>query len=107
VRVEVLFLPGCPNYRAVARSVEEALGRSRAAGNIELRPIVTVEEAERERFLGSPTVRIDGLDVDPNAGERDDFGLKCRLYRSATGTTGVPPQERIIAAMARARQERG
>jgi hypothetical protein len=100
VTVEVLFLPGCPNYLAVARSVNEAMVRLGASQEIELRPIATAEDAERERFLGSPTVRIDGRDVDPGASDRDDFGLKCRLYRSATGTTGVPPHKWIIAAMA-------
>jgi hypothetical protein len=99
VTVEVLFLPGCPKYRAVARSVNEAMVRLGASQEIELRPIATAEDAERERFLGSPTVRVDGRDIDPDASDRDDFGLKCRLYRSATGTTGVPPQEWIMAAM--------
>jgi hypothetical protein len=52
-------------------------------------------------------VRIDGRDIDPDAGDRADFGLKCRLYRSATGTTGVPPQEWIIAAIARGQEQAG
>jgi hypothetical protein len=105
--VEVLFLPGCPNYAAVTRSVKAALAGLGASEEIELRRITTPEDAERERFLGSPTVRIAGRDVDPDAGDRDDFGLKCRLYRTPTGTTGVPPQEWIIAAIARARPEPG
>jgi hypothetical protein len=105
VTVEVLFLPACPNYRAAARSVKAALAEFGAPPEIELTRIATAADAEHERFLGSPTVRIDGRDVDPDAGDRDDVGLKCRLYRSATGTTGVPPREWIIAAMARARQE--
>jgi len=61
--------------------------------------VETVEDAERERFLGSPTVRIDGSDVEPGAGERDDFGLKCRLYRSGGMTSGVPPREWVVAAI--------
>jgi len=40
-------------------------------------------------------VRIDGEDVDPGAGEREDFGLKCRLYRTAAGLKPVPPDEWI------------
>jgi hypothetical protein len=107
VRIEVLFLPGCPNYRAVARSVDEALAGLGASAEIELIRIATPAEAVHERFLGSPTVRINGRDVERDASDRDDFGLKCRLYRSAIGTSGVPPQEWIIAAMARARQEPG
>ena len=40
-------------------------------------------------------MRIDGEDVDPGAGEREDFGLKCRLYRTAAGLKPVPPDEWI------------
>ena len=57
--------------------------------------------AERERFLGSPTVRIDGQDVDPGAAQRSDFGLKCRLYRSDAGTSGLPPDAWFRAALAK------
>jgi hypothetical protein len=112
MRVEVLFLPGCPKYQAAARSVHEALVRSGASEEIELTRIATAEDAERRRFLGSPTVRVDGRDVDPGAGDRDDFGLKCRLYRSAAGTAGAPrssgsvlrSRERDTAPDARPRQ---
>lgn len=94
--VEILFLPGCPNYQAAARLVKDTIAQSGVSGEIELRRIATVEEAERERFLGSPTVRIDGRDIEPDACDRDDYGLKCRLYRSLTGTSGIPPQEWIV-----------
>jgi hypothetical protein len=62
---------------------------------IQLRRVETPEDAERERFLGSPTVRIDGEDIDPGAALRDDFGLKCRLYRDGEGVSRTPPQRWI------------
>ena len=62
--------------------------------------VETHEESERERFLGSPTVRVDGRDVDPGAGERSDYGLKCRLYRSEEHSLSpVPPGEWIRSAL--------
>jgi hypothetical protein len=45
-------------------------------------------QAEEERFLGSPSVRVEGVDIEPGAGERTDFGLKCRLYRTSEGQSG-------------------
>jgi hypothetical protein len=68
--------------------------------------VETSEDAERERFLGSPTVRIDGEDVDPAAGEREDFGLKCRLYRSGDSVSKTPPPPWITAALERTRPRR-
>ncbi len=49
--------------------------------DIVLRTVEMPEASEAAWFLGSPTVRIHGGDVEPGAGDRDDFGLKCRIYR--------------------------
>ena len=101
MQVELLYFDGCPHYEALLPRLQELVGSDAA---LELRPINSVEQAERERFLGSPSVRIDGRDVDPTASERTDFGLKCRLYRSDEGASGVPPEEWIRAALAEARR---
>jgi len=50
-----------------------------------------VEAAERERFLGSPSVRVNQEDIEPGAEERRDFGMKCRLYVTPDGLSGLPP----------------
>ncbi len=99
MRVELLYFDGCPSYEALLPKLRELLERAGVEDKIELRRIETVEAAERERFLGSPTVRVDGEDVDPGARERSDFGLKCRLYRSNKNTSGLPPQEWIVEAL--------
>jgi hypothetical protein len=44
-------------------------------------------------------VRVSGVDVDPTATERDDFGIKCRVYRSAEGVSPRPPEQWIRAAL--------
>jgi hypothetical protein len=67
-----------------------------------LRRIPDEAAAQRERFLGSPTVRVDGRDVEPGAEQRDDFGLKCRLYRLPTGLRGAPLDEWVLDALSRA-----
>jgi hypothetical protein len=61
--------------------------------------IGTADAAQRERFLGSPTVRINGRDVEPEAERRTDYGLKCRLYRASTGLSGQPREELLQAAL--------
>ena len=66
-----------------------------------------MEDAEQQRFLGSPTLRIDGVDVDPTAGGRTDFGLKCRLYRTEGRQEKLPAEEWILAAIEGARQPAG
>ena len=97
MRVELLYFDGCPNHEALL----PRLRRLVADDELELRRIETAEQAERERFLGSPTVRVNGEDIDPGADSRRDFGLKCRLYRTDKGLTGVPPEEWIRGALTR------
>jgi hypothetical protein len=70
---------------------------------VTLRRVESPEDAERERFLGSPTVRVDGVDVDPGASEREDFGFECRLYRVDGETSPLPPEEWIRQALLGAR----
>jgi hypothetical protein len=99
VRVEVLHFDGCPNHEPLVARVPALL---RAAGvNAELvsRRVESEQEARALRFLGSPTVRVDGRDVEPEAATRSDFGLKCRLYRSAEGVSGQPSDQLIVTAV--------
>ena len=97
--VELLFFEGCPSHERLLPTVERLADE--AGAELRVREIATPEIAETERFLGSPTVRVDGVDVEPGAGARDDFGLKCRIYRSAEGQAGVPPEAWIRTALER------
>lgn len=98
--VEVLYFDGCPSHERLLPRLREVVAE--AGGDpdkIVLRRIETLDDAERERFLGSPTVRVDGRDVDPTATERNDYGLKCRLYRDEHGQAPLPPERWLRAAL--------
>ena len=101
MKVEVLYFDGCPSHEALLPRLYGLLSSSRASTEIELVRVDDAETAERERFLGSPTVRIDGQDVEPGAADRDDFGVKCRLFATPDGLRGVPADEWVIAALER------
>lgn len=103
VTVELLYFDGCPNHEALVPHLEQLLRSAEVPVRIALRRIADDQAAERERFLGSPTVRVDGRDVEPGAEERSDFGLKCRLYRVPSGLRGAPLDEWVLSALARAR----
>lgn len=104
MKVQVLYFDGCPNYEALLPHLRELLDTNGAeAAAIELVRVADEETAAQERFLGSPTVRIDGRDVEPGAGERTDFGLECRLFATAEGLRGVPDDDWVLAALERAR----
>lgn len=98
--IELLYFDGCPNSDALLPHLRELVASAGVEATIELRRVETPEDAERERFLGSPTVRVDGRDVEPGADGRDDSGLKCRLYMTEQGMRGTPPDSWILAALA-------
>jgi hypothetical protein len=102
VRIEVLYFDGCPGHEAFLPRLRELLDQAGVDVPVEFRPVESVEAAERERFLGSPTVRIDGEDVDPTAAQRTDYGLKCRLYRTPAGQQQAPADDWVLAALYRA-----
>jgi hypothetical protein len=99
MRIEVLYFDGCPNHEALMRRLHEILARTDVSAEIDLRRIASDDAAQRERFLGSPTVRINGRDVEPEAERRADYGVKCRLYRASTGLSGQPREELLQAAL--------
>lgn len=99
MKVELLYFDGCPSYETLLPRLREVAAEHHA--ELKLRRIETAEVAEAAQFLGSPTVRVDGRDIDPDAAGRDDFGLKCRLYRSDEGHSPTPPEEWIVTALER------
>ena len=98
--VEILYFDDCPNWPGVAAAADRLARELGAEVDVRLVRLARAEEAARVRFLGSPTVRVDGRDVEPGAGERRDFALACRVYRTDEGLAGLPPEGWIRAALA-------
>ncbi len=67
----------------------------------------SAEDAERHRFLGSPSVRVNGHDVEPGADDLDTFVFACRIYRTADGLRGTPSEKWIQAALRAGTASRG
>jgi hypothetical protein len=105
VIVELLYFDGCPNHEALLPRLREIVADADVSAEIDLRTITDDDAARRERFLGSPTVRVDGHDIEPDAERRADYGMKCRLYRTAAGLSGQPAEEWLDAALRRAARE--
>ena len=95
-RVELLFWDGCPSHpKALAdlRAAMADLGLD--PDTVLLREVDTDQRAERERFVGSPTIRIDGEDVEPPPGD-EPVGLTCRVYRLPDGRISPTPDPATV-----------
>src|SRR6266508_1157546 len=100
--IEMLHTADCPNYQAALALVE----RIRAALGIDAERRTTLiadqAAAERARFPGSPTVRVDGHDVEPGSQPAGEYTLACRLYRLEHRFAGQPQERWIREALLRA-----
>ena len=99
MRVQVLFVPGCPNYVPAVERVKKVLASEALMQEVEGIPVNTLDDARGLMFPGSPTIRINGDDVEP--AENNVPGLVCRLYANCTG---VPSEEVLRLAVARAKR---
>ena len=101
-RLEILYFEGCPNHEPARALVERLATELRIEPEIRLVEVADPEAAVALRFLGSPTVRVDGVDVEPGAQERRDFALSCRLYRSERGVAEQPQESWVREALTEA-----
>jgi hypothetical protein len=97
--VEILYFAGCPNYRAARALVERVSDELGVTAQIRVIEVADAAEAQRCRFLGSPTIRVDGRDIEPGADERDQFMLACRVYRLDSRLAGLPDEHWLRAAL--------
>jgi hypothetical protein len=104
--IEILYFDGCPNHPAAVELLER-VGRDLAV-KLELRQIEVpdAEAARRQRFLGSPTIRVNGRDVEPGAEQRTDYAYGCRVYRTESGVSGQPDERWLREAITAAYEDR-
>ena len=99
--IQVLCVPECRNCQPALDRVRQVLRSEGVDARVE-EVLVAEEAAARSlHFPGSPTVRVNGVDVEPSG--QSDFGLACRLYAYGTG---LPPEQALRRAISAAREQR-
>jgi hypothetical protein len=99
VTIEFLYWEGCPSHPEARALLEEVLQSRGLDAHVAVREVRTQEEAEQLAFPGSPTIRVDGRDVDP-AGANNRPALNCRIYSLPDGRVSpVPTREQLEAAL--------
>ena len=101
MRVELLWWEGCPSYPETRADLERSLAAAGLDRDVEMVEIESDEHAQRERFPGSPTIRIDGEDVFP-CPDGEPYSLTCRIYRLRDGRPSpTPDPENLLEAIRR------
>jgi hypothetical protein len=98
--IELFFWEGCPSHPEALELLRSVLGELGRDDEIALREVTSHEEAEALGFPGSPTIRIDGADIDPDGESRARPALTCRIYRLPDGRISpVPSREQLEEAL--------
>jgi hypothetical protein len=106
MRVELLFTDSDPNYMTARQRLVEVLTEDAFETPIQMIAVSSREDAELLGFIGSPSIRIDGVDIlSPN---EEPVGLQLRRYPpdddlDGPATEPLPGKQLIRHAVERAR----
>jgi len=100
MKIELLYFGGCKWWKRTDEILQELLDELDIKASIKRIQIKSEEDTIKHRFIGSPTVRINGEDVHPEK-KKPYFG--CRTYRYKNETRPYPPKRMLRNALINAR----
>ena len=104
MKIEVLYIRGCPNHELAVEQIRLAMCTEGVTAPVEEVEIQDSAMAQELSFFGSPSIRIDGLDVEPEARALMTFGFGCRTYSAGRYRSGLPSLELIRRALMEANE---
>jgi hypothetical protein len=99
ITVELLYTEGCPYVADYLPHLQQLVADAGLDEQVSTRVVADDQQAQRERFLGSPTIRVDGVDVDPGAEGRLDYTLDCRQYATPEGPQHHPADDWVVTQL--------
>jgi MerT mercuric transport protein len=99
MKIEVLYFDGCPNHKPAVERVQELLREEGVSAELLEVNVSDASIAQEVGFLGSPSVRVNGLDVEPEARTAREYGMMCRTYSVDGRREGLPSREMLGQAI--------
>lgn len=100
-KIEFLFWRDCPSHPEALDRLHQVMSELGIEAPIDMIEVLTDEDAQRLAFPGSPTIRVNGADVNPEGAAQMGTALTCRVYRLKDGRfSPVPTKEMIRGALA-------
>jgi hypothetical protein len=94
MRVSFLYYEECPSHDLALERLREVMAEEGISREVEVFKVETEDQARELRFVGSPTIRVDGQDIDPPIDSR--YGLTCRAYRLEDDRISPLPSKDMI-----------
>ncbi len=93
MNIQLLYFDDCPSYQTALRLLQETLSAAGRSDPIELIEVKSESDVQRWKFIGSPTIRIDG--IDPFDHGTSNIGMECRVYNTPDGLLGWPTKSML------------
>ena len=91
-KIEFLYFEGCPSYKVALENLKEVLNSEDIDSEIKLIAVDSPDDAEKFQFQGSPSIRVNGIDLE----DRDEeCSFNCRIYTIDGKMTGIPTKDFI------------
>lgn len=104
MNIQFLYFPDCPSHQDAIKRLRSVLDEMAQFAFIETIRIDTEAEARHYQFVGSPTIRVNGDDIDPVPDDAT-YGLSCRVYQWEDGRISpLPSPDMIRRGIEKARQ---
>ncbi len=91
--IELLYFDGCPSWQSALENLKQVIEEEKFPCQVRLIEIITPHQAQAEKFLGSPSFRMNGIDLWPET--RAQYNLSCRVYQTRQGMLGDPTIEML------------
>jgi hypothetical protein len=95
VSITFLYYEDCPSHDVALDRLRQVTDEEGLDAEVEIIKVETEEQAHRLRFIGSPTIRIDGQDIDPPPPDAQ-YALTCRAYHLEDGRISPLPSLDMI-----------
>jgi hypothetical protein len=99
MRIQLLYFDGCLNAAKTLEDLNAVLAGEGLQVEVERIRVRNSSHARRLRFLGSPSIRVNGRDVEPEARSRADYGFMCRTYFAGAESANTPSRAQIVRAI--------
>ena len=91
--IELMYFEDCPSWIETYQYLDEILNYQKIGVKIHLKKVETNEDAIKFEFPGSPTIKVNGVDIFPT--DQTNYALGCRIYDTPHGFKGSPTKEMI------------
>lgn len=99
IRIDLFHVSECEGFAVAMDNLKAVLDKAGIEHTLQIHTLLTEEDAVRWKVIGSPTIHVNGKDVEKGIGSTQGYGLKCRAYREGQKLLNAPSKLMILKAL--------